>query len=96
MKDVILDTVNLGILVLNEHLKFIYANKYMFDYFKLQSLKATDNDVFDRDLFLAYIHPEDREVEADKCNKLLSDKESSTSVCRIKIFGTDSYKWIKV
>jgi signal transduction histidine kinase/PleD family two-component response regulator len=96
MNDVILDTINLGILVINDELKFIYANKYMFEYFKLQSFKNNNQNTFERDIFLAYIHPEDREMELDKCNKFISDKESSFSICRIKVSGTDAYKWIKV
>ena len=39
MKDVILDTINIGILVLDQDLHFVYANKYMFNYFKIQEKK---------------------------------------------------------
>jgi signal transduction histidine kinase/DNA-binding response OmpR family regulator len=96
MKDIILDTINLGILVINDELQFLYANKYMFEYFKLQSFKNNNANTFDREIFLAYIHPEDREIELERCHKFILDKESSSSICRLKVNQTDTYKWIKI
>jgi signal transduction histidine kinase/PleD family two-component response regulator len=92
MKDVILDTIKIGILVLDENLKYIYVNKYIKDYFKIND----SSDTFQRDTYITYIHPEERELELEKCMTFLSRKVSSTSTCRIKIGGLDSYKWIKV
>ena len=92
MKDVILDTVNIGILVLDENLKYVFINKYMRDYFKLDD----SSDTFRKETYITYIHPEERELELEKCMNFLSTKEPSTSICRIKIGGVDSYKWIKV
>jgi CheY-like chemotaxis protein len=92
MKDVILDTINIGILVLDEALKYIYVNKYMSEYFKLND----SSEIFQRDTYVTHIHPEEREVELDKCNKFLETKNTSSSICRIKIGNSNDYKWIKV
>lgn len=91
MKGVILDTINIGIMVLDENLKYIYTNKYIIDYFKLDST----TNYFERDTYISYIHPEERELELQKCNEFLSSKNTSFTMCRIKI-GGDDYKWIKV
>lgn len=92
MKDIILNTINIGILVLNQELEFLYANKYMFNYFNLD----TDLTTFQKDTYLTFIHPEDRESESEKCNKFLIDKQQTSSICRIKISTSETYKWIKV
>jgi signal transduction histidine kinase/DNA-binding response OmpR family regulator len=94
MKDVILDTINIGILVLDQDLHFVYANKYMFNYFKLQVLP--EDKTFEKDIYITYVHPEDREVEFEKCRKFLIDKQQSSSMCRIKTSTSETYKWIKV
>ena len=94
MKDIVLDTINIGILVINQNLQFVYANKYMFKYFKLQALP--DNKTFEKDIYITYVHPEDRELELEKCSKFLIDKQQSSSICRIKISTLETYKWIKV
>jgi signal transduction histidine kinase/PleD family two-component response regulator len=92
MKDVILDTIKIGILVLDENLKHIYINKYMRYYFKLDD----SSDIFNKETYISYVHPEDRASELEKCTLLLTDKLPSTSICRIKICGIDHHKWIKV
>lgn len=91
MKDVILDTINIGILVLDEELRYVYVNKYMQECLQI---KPSDN-VFQRDTYITYIHPEERELELEKCMNFLETKIQCSSVCRIKI-GGDTYKWIKV
>lgn len=93
MKDIILNTINIGIMVIDEELKFVYINKYMMDHFKC---KQESQDHFERDLYVSYIHPEDRDEELQKCSTFLETKTSNTSVCRIKIDDKDNYKWIKV
>ena len=93
IKDVILDTINIGILVLDENLKYTYINKYMKNYFKIND---DSSDIFQKDTYITAIHPEDREIELEKCMKFLSTKETSTSICRMKTQSLDSYKWIKV
>jgi signal transduction histidine kinase/DNA-binding response OmpR family regulator len=93
MKDVILDTINIGILVINEDLQFVYANKYMFNYFKRQELP---DKIFQKEIYITYVHPEDRELEVEKCSKFLIDKQQSSSMCRIKTSTSETYKWIKV
>lgn len=90
MKDVILDTITTGIMVLNEELKFVYLNRYMIEYFQ-----CNKSDYFEKDMYIAHIHPEDREDELQKCSNFLDTKTSSSSMCRIKI-GNNEYKWIRV
>lgn len=91
MKDVILDTINIGILVLDEELRYIYINKFMKDYFKIDD----SDDIFQRETYITYIHPEEREIELEKCMKFLETKKQCSSICRIKFRGVDTYKWIK-
>ena len=93
MKDIILDTIDIGILVFNKDLQFVYANKYMFNYFKLQELP---DKTFQKDIYITCVHPEDRELEIEKCSKFLADKQDSSSICRLKTSTLDTYKWIKV
>ena len=93
MKDIILDTIDIGILVFDENLQFVYANKYMFNYFKIQELP---DKTFQKDIYITCVHPEDRELEIEKCSKFLHDKQQSSSICRLKTSTSDTYKWIKV
>lgn len=93
MKDVILDTVNIGIIVLDANLKCIYENKYMSEYFKLNE---NSSDTFQKDTYISHIHPEDRENELEKCLKFSETKNFSSSICRIKVKDSNNYKWIKV
>lgn len=93
MKDIILDIINIGIMVLNEQLKCVYVNKYMTDYFKLPST----NIHLDKDKYIELIHPEDRQAELKQCNDLILTKKSSVSMCRINIDDIpNNYIWIKV
>ena len=92
MNGVILDTINIGIMVLGDDLKYIYANNYITDYFKLDST----NNYFEKDTYISYIHPEERELELQKCNEFLSIKNTSVTICRIKIGGENEYKWVKI
>ena len=92
MKDIILENINIGVLIVNDKFKNIYANNFMINTFKYD-INTIEN--FDRHLFLSQIHPEERELESQKCNLLLQNKESSTSICRIKFHNKD-YQWIKV
>lgn len=98
MKDGMLDIVNLGIFIINSDLRLVHANKYMFEYFKLTDIKHNNdnNEIFYKDLFPNYIHPEDRDTEFEKCILFISNKQPSSSICRIKISTTDTYKWIKL
>ena len=80
-------------MVLDDELKFVYINRYMVEHFKC---KHESQDYFERDMYVSYIHPEDREDELDKCTNFLETKSSTVSVCRIKIDDNDNYKWIKV
>jgi signal transduction histidine kinase/CheY-like chemotaxis protein len=93
MKDIILDTINIGIIVLNQDLQFVYVNKYIFNYFKLQE---PPDKTFQKDIYLTYVHPEDKEEEMEKCKKFLLYKQQSSSICRVKISTFDTHKWIKV
>ena len=50
--------------------KNIYANNFMINTFKYD-INTIEN--FDRHLFLSQIHPEERELESQKCNLLLQN-----------------------
>lgn len=93
MKDIILNIIDIGVLVVNEDLQFVYANTHMLNYFKLQELP---NKIFKNDIYIKYVHPEDKKEEIGKCSKFLIDKQQSSSMCRIKTSTSNIYKWIKV
>ena len=41
------------------------------------------------------IHPDERNIEEQKCTSLLKNKQQSNSVCRVKLNDVE-YKWVKV
>lgn len=90
MKDIILDIINIGILIIDDNFNIIYSNKYISNYFNF------DTNIFKKEIYITCIHPEEREIENLKCSKFINDKENSSSICRIKTHISDQYQWIKI
>jgi len=89
IKNIILDNLNVGILVLDSSYKTVYINKYLsynFNIFK---------DTFDYKLqYLKIIHPDDIDDESYKCVRFFTNKQNSINTCRFKI--NNEYKWMKI
>jgi len=91
IKDIVLNAIKIGILILDGEANIIYANKYMIEHFKLD---YTAN-IFQTEIYLSYIHPEDRDTEITSCSQFLMNKTESYSICRVKIDNTGVYRWVK-
>lgn len=87
MKDIILNNINIGILILNEHLQCIYVNKYIEDYFKL------NEDLINNKIYINYIHQNDLNNVVNQC-KQYSLQNGSKIVCRYKL--NNIFKWINI
>lgn len=87
MKDIILNNINIGILILNEHLQCIYVNKYIEDYFNL------NEDLINNKIYINYIHPDDLKNVVNQCKKY-NVQNGDKIVCRYKLNST--FKWINI
>jgi CheY-like chemotaxis protein len=86
MKDIILNNINIGILILNEHLQCIYVNKYIEEYFNL------NEDLINNKTYIKFIHPDDLNYVVNQCKQSNSQKDKI--ICRYKL--NNNFKWINV
>ena len=86
----LLNYINIGVIVINENNKVEFVNKYIIDHLNFDKTV----DYINKNFFKIFLHNDDKEEELKSYNKFLTDKISSSSVCRIKI--NESYIWVKI
>ena len=90
----ILNSIKIGILVLNKNKECIYVNNYMEEYFLLTIEKI--NKIMINNEYLKLIHPTDIEKESKKCEDFFNNPSMNNddSICRIIL--NNKYRWIKI
>jgi CheY-like chemotaxis protein len=91
IEGVILDTIQIGILVLNTEQQCVYVNDYMHSHFSIETDKINSKE------YIYNIHENDRQNQVNLCQNFFKNKIKSDSICRIKINNkVESYIWIKI
>ena len=87
----ILDSIQIGILVLDNEQKYVYVNDYMYSHFSIETDKIDSRD------YIYNIHENDRQDQIDLCQNFFKNKIKSDSICRININNkVESYIWVKI
>ena len=85
----LLDTLPVGIVRLNNDHKCVYANKFVMTMFGSSSLESI------YDLHMTSIHPDDKEAQTKVCKEFLLDHIESESTYRLFDHSVKEYRWFK-
>lgn len=85
----LLDTLPVGIVRLNEDHKCVYANKFIMTMFNSASIDSV------YDMHMKSIHPDDKESQMKICKEFLLDHIESESTYRLFDHSFNEYRWIK-
>lgn len=89
MNDIILDSINIGVLILDKDYKHVYINQRGISHFNLGKILDYKRE------YLNCIHIDDLKIDAIKCKLFFNNNQNSTNTCRIK-YDHREYKWVKI